>query len=574
MYIVKKTISGNDYYYLNKSVREGDKVRSVNVAYLGKDKAEAEKKAEGIINSMMKTDKLISSQKGGDWDEESKDVDEKIKKKINKLIKKELSIEDLAVFCKKKGFVYQSGEIYGGLGGFWDFGSLGSELKKNIKDSWWKYHVYRGDIVGIDGAIITNPKVWEASGHVGSFLDIAVECKKCKNKTKIDKHEIGKVKCEKCGGEFVNKGEFNPMFVTRVGPIKEDSTLAYLRPETAQLIFADFKLVQENNRMQLPFGIAQIGKSFRNEISPREFLFRSREFEQMEIEYFIEDKMKCGYMEECKGVDILVWDEKMQKQGKDAKLMDLYDVWKKGIIKTDWHAYWIAKEYEWFLDLGADASNFRIRQHLSDEKSHYAIDTWDLEYKFPMGWRELQGFANRSDYDLKQHQEFSKEKMKMIVDGKKILPNVVCEPSLGVERAFLVFMLDAYYYDETRGNVVLKLSPKIAPIKAAVFPIVKEEKYIKIAEQIVDDLQKEWNIIYDKSGSIGRRYARNDEAGTPYCITIDTDSLRGKDVTIRDRNTTKQIRVKISYLKEALRKLINGEIEFLKVGKLVETRVK
>ena len=557
MYIIKKNISGHDYYYLNKSVREGDKVKSVNVAYLGKDKDEAEKKAEEI-KKKMERDKVV----------EEVQENEAVKEKVEM---KPLTIEDMNNFCKRKGFVYPSGEIYGGLGGFWDFAHLGSELKKNLKDQWWKYHVHgRDDVVGIDGAIITNPKVWEASGHVGSFVDVAVICKKCKNKTKIDKHEVGKVKCDKCGGEFENKGEFNPMFTTQVGPVKEDSIKAYLRPETAQLIFADYKLVQENARLQFPFGIAQMGKSFRNEISPREFLFRSREFEQMEIEYFIEEGLKCPYMDECKGVDILIYDEKKQKEDKEAELIDLYEAWKNGIIKTDWHAYWIAKEFEWFLNLGAKAENFRIRQHVSDEKSHYAIDTWDIEYKFPMGWRELQGFANRGNFDLTQHREYSKKSMEVVnKDNKKVLANVVCEPSLGVERAFLVFMFDAYSQNE-KGDVVLKLNPKLAPIKAAVFPIVKQPEYIEISEKIMSDLRKEFNVLYDKSGSIGRRYARNDEIGTPYCITIDEKSPKAQDVTIRDRDSRKQIRVKINDLKEVLRKLINCEVEFIKAGKLVK----
>jgi len=558
-FIVTKKINGKDYYYLRTSKREGNKIKAVCLGYLGKTREEAEKKAEEI-KKKMERDKIVKEIKI-----------EKIKSKSENSEKLNLTIEDMNNFCKRKGFVYASGEIYGGLGGFWDFAHLGSELKKNLKDAWWKYHVHgREDIVGIDGAIITNPKVWEASGHVGSFVDVAVVCKKCKNKTKIDKHEIGKVKCEKCGGEFENKGEFNPMFTTQVGPIKEDSIKAYLRPETAQLIFADYKLVQENARLQLPFGIAQIGKSFRNEISPREFLFRSREFEQMEIEYFIEEGMKCPYMDECKGVNILVYDEEKQKKNKNPELMDLYDAWKKGIIKTDWHAYWIAKEFEWFLSLGAKEENFRIRQHCSDEKSHYAIDTWDIEYKFPMGWRELQGFANRGNFDLTQHQNYSKKSMEILnKENKKVLAHVICEPSLGVERAFLVFMFDAYSQNE-KGDIVLKLNPKLAPIKAAVFPIVKQPQYIEMSENIMKDLRKEFNVIYDKSGSIGRRYARNDEIGTPYCITVDDKSPEKQDVTIRDRDTTKQIRVKIKDLKDILRKLINGEIEFLKAGKLVK----
>ncbi len=575
MFIVKKTILGKDYYYLRKSIRKGDKVISKNIAYLGKDKKKAEEKAKKLIDGLA--EKPISDETKSFEEESSRGMRNISKSMINKKnIKKELDIEDLANFCKKKGFVYASAEIYGGLGGFWDFGHLGVEMKNNIKKQWWKFHVQeREDIVGIDGAIITNPKVWEASGHVKSFIDIAVICKKCNYKTKIDKHELGKVRCEKCGGEYENKGEFNPMFSTQIGPIKQESIKSYLRPETAQLIFTNFKLVQENSRLQLPFGIAQIGKSFRNEISPREFLFRCREFEQMEIEYFISSNMKCPYINEIKNIKILVYDEKMQSFMKEPKLMSIYDIWKKGIIKTDWHAYWIAKEYKWFVDLGANPKKFRIRQHMSDEKSHYAVDTWDLEYNFPMGWRELQGFADRGDYDLKQHQEYSGKNMEIIdKQGKKILAHVVCEPSLGVERAFLVFMFDSYFYDTNRGNIVLKLNPKLSPIKAAIFPIVKQPKYIKMAENIVKDLKKEFNVIYDKSGSIGRRYARNDESGTPYCITIDDKSPKNKDVTIRDRDTTLQIRVKVSELKDVLKKLIDGEINFKKVGKIVSTRVK
>ncbi len=553
MFIVKKKISGKEYYYLQKSVREGDKIISKCVAYLGKDKKEAERKAKEII---------------------TKQTSNKDKETTN-MKHKEITIEEMANFCKRKGFVYSSGEIYGGLAGFFDFGHLGVELKNNIKKEWWTYHVQkREDIVGIDGSIITNPKIWEASGHVSSFVDIAVVCKKCGYKTKLDKHELKTAKCDKCGSDYENKGEFNPMFTTQVGPIEEDSIKSYLRPETAQLIFTNFKLVHENARMKLPFGIAQIGKSFRNEISPREFLFRSREFEQMEIEYFILPSLKCPYIEEIKGTDILVYDEKMQKQNKEPQLLNLYEAWKKKIIKTDWHAYWIAKEYEWFISLGTNPLNFRVRQHTSNEKSHYSIDTWDLEYKFPMGWRELQGFANRGDFDLKQHQEYAKTSMEIEDDGKKILPHVICEPSLGVERAFLVFMFDNYFYDEKRQNIVLKLNPKIAPIKAAVFPIIKKLEYENMAKKIVNDLRKEFNVVYDKSGSIGRRYSRNDEIGTPYCITIDQLSLKNEDVTIRDRDSTEQIRVKINDLKDVLRKLIDEETEFKDVGRIVKTRVK
>jgi len=486
-----------------------------------------------------------------------------------------ITTEEIASFCKRRGFVYPSGELYGGLAGFWDFGPLGVELKSNVKREWWKSNVHqREDMAGIDGSIITNPKTWEASGHVSHFVDIIAVCKKCKNKIKLDKHELKTAKCEKCGGKFESKGEFNPMFTTQVGPVKEDSIKAFLRPETAQLIFANFKSVQANSRMKLPFGISQIGKSFRNEISPRDFLFRLREFEQMEMEYFIDpNSPKCPYkIGEGK---ILIYSEEMQVKNKPAVEMKIKDALRKRIIGKDWHAYWIEQELNWFLGLGAKLPNFRIRQHLKEEKSHYSSDTWDLEFNFPFGWKELQGFADRGDFDLKQHEKFSKTSLEMVNEQqKKVLPHVVCEPALGVERAMLVFLLDAYTFDKKRNNIVLKLHPKLAPVKASVFPIIKKPQYEKISQGIVDELKQEFNVAYDRSGSIGKRYARNDEAGTPYCITIDEDSPKQKSITIRDRDSTKQIKVKIKDIKETLRKLINQEIKFEKAGKLVTTRVK
>jgi glycyl-tRNA synthetase len=490
---------------------------------------------------------------------------------------KDITIDELSSFCKRKGFVYSSGELYGGIAGFWDFGPLGVELINNIKKMWWNYHVQqRDDVVGIDGSIITSPKVWEASGHVKNFVDVAVVCKKCGTKTKVDKHELKFAKCDKCGGEYINLGEFNPMFATQVGPVVKDSMKAYLRPETAQSIFANFKLVYEHSRLKLPCGIAQIGKAFRNEIAPREFLFRSREFEQMELEYFIAPDMKCPYMDEIKDVEIALYTADMQGKEQKSKIMRVYDSWKKGLIKIDWHAYWLAKEFQWFLSLGAKPEKFRARQHTNDEKSHYAIDTWDLEYEFPMGWRELQGLANRGVYDLSQHQEQSKQPMSVFdeTSGKKVIPQVVCEPSLGVGRAFIVFMLEAYLHDAKRDNTILRLHPQLAPYKAAVFPIVSKGEQLELAQTIYKNLAREFSVIFDDSGSIGRRYARNDEMGTPYCIAVDEDSLKDKAVTIRDRDSTKQIRVKITDLRDTLRGLVFEELAFAKAGKAVDTRVK
>ena len=529
---------------------------------MGKTKKEAEKKAREIIKKL----------------EERKEGKKKIIKALEdekprtKLTKPEISIEDLAVFCKRKGFVYQSGEIYGGFAGFWDFGHLGSELKNNIKNEWWDSHVYqREDVVGIDGSIITNPQVWKASGHVDSFSDIIVVCRKCKKAGKVDKNELGKAKCDHCGGDYEVKTakEFELMFKTKVGEAGE----SYLRPETAQLIFTNFKSVYDNARMKLPFGIAQIGKAFRNEIAPRDFLFRSREFEQMEMEYFIRPSEKCPY--EIPDINVLVYSAEAQEKNQGPVKMKIKDALKKGIIKKDWHAYWLALEFKWFVDLGANPDNFRLRQHTKEELSHYSTDTWDLEYNFPFGWKELEGIADRGDYDLSQHEKFSKKDLKIFDENskEKLLPQVICEPSLGVERAFLVFMLDSYYYDKERDNIVLKLNPKLAPLKAAIFPIIKKPEFEKISEEIFEDLSHEFNVIHDKSGSIGRRYSRNDEIGTPFCITVDADSLKNKDVTVRDRDTTKQVRIKIKKLKEAIRKSINGE-NILKFGKLVDTRVK
>lgn len=554
-FIVKKKIHGNEYYYLNENKRVGDKVKTKTLAYLGKTKILAEKKAKEFIRNLE--------------NQGNKNI---LKTRKVKLEKQEISIEDLATFCKRRGFVYQSGEIYGGLAGFWDFGHLGVELKNNIKKSWWDFHVYdREDIVGIDGSIITHPEVWKASGHVDSFSDILVVCKKCKKPAKIDKYELGKVRCEHCGGEFEEKTarEFELMFRTKIGMDSE----SYLRPETAQLIFTNFKFVQDNARMKLPFGIAQIGKSFRNEIAPRDFLFRSREFEQMEIEYFIRPGQKCPYS--IPNVSVLIFSEGLQKKNKEPIKMKIIEALKKEIIKKDWHAYWLATELKWFFDLGADPKKFRIRQHEKDELSHYSSDTWDIEYRFPFGWKELEGIADRGDFDLSQHEKFSKKDLKIFDEDlrKKLLPHVICEPSLGVERTFLVFMLDAYFYDKIRNNVVLRLNPKLAPVKAAIFPIVKKPSFERVAERVFRDLRKEWNVIYDRSGSIGRRYARNDEIGTPFCITIDQDSLKNKDVTIRLRDTTKQIRVKIKDLRDVIRKSLDGG-NILKLGTLVKTRIK
>ncbi len=491
-----------------------------------------------------------------------------------------LTIEELAVFCKRKGFVYSNSEIYGGMSGFFDYGPLGVELKNNIKAEWWKSHVHqRTDVAGIDGSIITTPKVWEASGHVANFSDLMLTTKKSKTKIRADQFieeklkipadgmtadEINKLikknKLTYNGEDFEELKDFNLMFETGIGP--EAGQKAYLRPETAQLIFTNFKLVQENARLKLPFGIAQIGKAFRNEISPRDFLFRCREFEQMELEYFVNPDGigNCPYVEEFETHSLNVLTADMQEKSQQPVKMQVKEMLDRKLIMP-WHAYWLAFEHNWLTRLGVKAENLRIRQHVAKEKSHYATDTWDLEYNFPFGWKELEGISNRGDYDLQQHMKHSGKDLSYFdeAEKKKVVPHVVAEPSLGVDRTFLVFMFDAYEHDKKRENIVLHLHPKLAPIKAAVFPLLSnKEELVSLAKEVHNELKTEFNCFFDEKGSIGKRYARMDEAGTPYCITIDFYSLANKDVTIRDRDTTEQTRIPIKQLKEELRRRING----------------
>lgn len=491
-----------------------------------------------------------------------------------------MNIEDMAAFCKRKGFIYQSGEIYGGIAGFFDYGPLGVEVKQNIKAAWWKAHVQqRDDVVGIDGSIITHPKVWEASGHIANFHDLMLVTKKTKTMIRADHFIEDKLKIPADGlsaaeinalikkhklqhnkEDFKELKDVNLMFRTNVG--QGDGSTAYLRPETAQTIFANFKLVQDNSRLKLPFGIAQMGKAFRNEISPRDFLFRSREFEQMEMEYFINPKdNKCPCIKEFADYKMQYLSSDMQEKNRKSDSITVSDLLKKKIISDEWLAYWIAFEHNWFVSLGVKKENLRIRQHLNKEKSHYAKDTWDLEFQFPFGWKELGGIANRSDFDLQQHIKTSGKDLSYFdaESKEKIVPHVVAEPSQGVDRAFLAFMFDAYEDDKTRGNVVLKIHPTLAPYKAAVFPLLSNKpELIKKARGIFDELKQEFPVFYDQGGTIGRRYARQDEVGTPLCITIDFDSLEDDTVTIRDRDTTDQIRVKSDKLTEVLRDFLKG----------------
>ena len=584
-FIVKKKIKGNDYYYLQKSERKGKKVKSVCLGYLGKNREEAEKKMKEILEKEQRIgDNKKSKEKSDERTLDEKTKLEKKKEKPKAKISEKLTIDDLSAFCKRKGFVFRSSDIYGGFSGFWDFGGLGKSLFDNIKQSWWKYFVDDNEnMVGIDASIISHPRTWKASGHLESFTDVFVNCKKCKKANKVDRFELEKgkeVRCGFCSGELDKESakDFNLMFKMQVGDEKD--SLAYLRPETAQGMFMDFKLIAESSRKKLPLGIAQIGKCFRNEIAPRDFLFRSREFTIGEFEFFIHpNEKKCELLEK-RQLDLklrLLDSETQQKPEAEQKLREITisEMLKEKRL-GEWHAYWLAEQLLWFKELGLDMSKLKVREHMKDELSHYSSATFDIDFEYPFGSKEVAGNANRGQYDSTQHEKESNESLKIFdeASGEKVIPRVI-EPTFGMERAFLAVLSDAYTWDEKRENIVLKLSPKIAPVKAAIFPIVKnDEKMVKIAREVYEDLKKEFSVSYDESGSVGRRYSRNDEIGTPYCITIDTASLKGKDVTIRDRDDTKQIRVKIKDLRDVLRKLIAGEIKFEKAGKIVETRVK
>ncbi|MBI4448928.1 glycine--tRNA ligase [Candidatus Woesearchaeota archaeon] len=492
------------------------------------------------------------------------------------------NIEELSRFCKEKGFIFPNSEIYGGFAGFFDFGPLGADLKKNIKDNWWKTFVQdRQDILGIDGTLITHPKVWQASGHVENFADIVLTCAKCKYKTRADhfledqlkEHfdgmkarrineliESHKLVCPMCKGSWEPATDFNLMFQTNVGPAVSKSSTAYLRPETAQLMFTNFKLVFDTSRCKLPFGIAQMGKAFRNEISPRDFLFRSREFDLMEIEFFTHpDKAnECPYFDGIKKRSILTLTEQDQHENQEPKERTFAEI---ATLTTRWHVYWISECLQWFLDLGIRKENLRLRQHKKDELAHYAGACFDIEYKFPFGWKEIHGNADRRQYDLNQHIKISGKDLSIFDEEskQKVVPYVASEPAQGVDRAFLAFLLDAYNDDKERGNIVLKLHPRLSPIKVGVFPLVNklEDK----AKEVYELLRKTFPTQYDRSGSVGRRYARADELGTPYCVTIDFESLDDQCVTVRDRDTTGQVRVAIKDLKSTLQALLRQEVQ-------------
>jgi len=429
-----------------------------------------------------------------------------------------VSMEKLVALCKQRGFVYPGSDIYGGLANSWDYGPLGVELKRNIMDAWWKRFVTsRADMVGIDAALVMNPKVWEASGHVATFTDPLVECKNCHERFRADQIDL-KAACSHCGkeGMFTDPAAFNMMMKTWLGPKEDASAVAYFRPETAQAMFVDFPLVLMSSRKRVPFGIAQIGKAFRNEITPGNFIFRTREFNLMEFEFFIHPSE-----------------------------------WEK------WFEYWLSEMKAWLKFLGVADESLVFHEIEDGERAHYSKRTVDIEYHYPFGLKELYGLAYRTDFDLKKHMEASGQDMHY-TDSKtneKYIPHVI-EPAFGVDRTVLITLLSAYHEEhaptsqegETDVRVVLKLPKVLAPFKIAVLPLSKKPELSSVADTIAANLRVHWTTDYDETQSIGKRYRRQDEIGTPYCVTVDFDSLEDKAVTIRDRDTMAQVRVKIDEL--------------------------
>ncbi len=431
------------------------------------------------------------------------------------------SIDKIVSLCKRRGFVYPGSEIYGGLANSWDYGPLGVELKNNIKQLWWKKFVHgRDDVVGIDAALIMNSKVWEASGHVATFSDPLVECVKCHSRFREDQLNGA---CEQCGGKvFTEAKQFNLMLKTFLGPAEGSENTVYFRPETAQAMFVDFKNVLDTSRKTIPFGIAQIGKAFRNEITPGNFIFRTREFEQMEIEYFIKKD---------------TWQEN-------------FEHWRKEMLG-------------WMEDVGIDLKHVHEIEIPAEDRAHYSKRTIDFEFDFPFGRKELYGLAYRTDFDLKNHENASGQNLKYreqgdnTSSGEEYWPHVI-EPTWGVDRSLLAILCSAYD-DTDSSRTVLKLSPKIAPYKAAVFPLMKNKpELVEAAKKVYTSLKKEFVVAWDDRGNVGKRYYSQDEIGTPYCITVDFQTLEDETVTIRDRDTTTQERIKISELDNFLRSKIRS----------------
>jgi len=430
-----------------------------------------------------------------------------------------VTMDTLVSLCKRRGFIFPSSEIYGGLSSAWDYGPLGVELKNSIRDFWWKEMTQLQDnIVGIDASILMHPRVWEASGHVENFTDPLVDCRKCKQRFREDQIPVEnsqKKICPECGGELTDPRQFNLMFKTHIGPVEDDGSVVYLRPETAQGIYVNFKNVLQSGRVKIPFGIAQVGKAFRNEITTKNFIFRTCEFEQMEMQFFIHPSE----------------DEK-------------------------WFSFWKQKRWEYYLKLGIREEKLRFHQHGSDELAHYAKDAYDIQYEFPFGWKELEGIHNRTDYDLRRHTEFSGKDLNYLEDttNTRFVPYVI-ETSAGLTRTVLTVLADAYDEEtvaEGDTRVVLRLHPSLAPIKVGVFPLVKKDGLDEIARKIERELREDYSTFYDQGGAIGRRYRRQDEIGTPFCITVDYQTKEDETVTLRFRDSMEQVRLPVSSLASRL----------------------
>ncbi|MFH1571918.1 MAG: glycine--tRNA ligase [Gemmatimonadota bacterium] len=432
-------------------------------------------------------------------------------------------MEKVVSLCKRKGFIFQSSEIYGGLNGCWDYGPLGVELLRNIKEAWWRAMTYREDVEGLDASILMHPRVWEASGHVENFTDPLVDCRSCKARFREDllgEEQRAAGQCPVCGnkGVLTEARAFNLMFKTFVGPVEDDSGRVYLRPETAQGIFVNFLNVQAAMRQKLPFGIAQIGKAFRNEINTRNFLFRTREFEQMEMQYFCTPG-----------------------------------------TEDEWFEYWRAERWSWYRQLGLPESKLRWHQHQGDELAHYARAAYDVQYEFPFGWGEIEGIHSRTDFDLGRHEEFSGKSLRYFDDQsrEKVLPCVV-ETSIGASRTLMACLVDAYAEEQVKDEqrVVMRFHPRLAPIKAAILPLVKRDGMPELAHEITAALRPHFPVFYDEGGAIGRRYRRMDEVGTPFCVTVDSQTLGDRTVTVRERDSMVQDRVAMDGLTEELSRRI------------------
>jgi len=438
-----------------------------------------------------------------------------------------VTMDKVVALCKRRGFIFQSSEIYGGMASVYDYGHYGALLKANVKHEWWRAVLHeRDDMVALDSAILMHPRTWEASGHLAGFSDPLVQCLgKCKKRWREDHlregQPEGELKCPECGGELTEPREFNLMFETHVGPVRDEGSVVYLRPETAQGIFVNFKNVLQFARKKPPFGIAQVGKAFRNEITTQSFIFRTYEFEQMEIEFFVPPA--------------------------DAE---------------QWHGRWMEDRMRWYTELGIRPDHLQLREHGAEELSHYSSATSDIEYLFPMGWSELEGIANRGDFDLRQHQEHSGEKLDYVdtATGDRYLPHVI-EPSAGADRATLAFLVDAYDEEEVegRGRTVLRLHPRLAPVKVAVLPLVSKEGMPERARALYEELRRLMPAEFDEGGSIGKRYRRQDEIGTPWGVTIDGQTLEDGTVTLRDRDSLEQVRVPEGEIGAELQSRLNGD---------------